>query len=312
MQLIHLSWVACADNRGHLALWLESSMAIKPSSANSKKAVYPYQCDANILEAFAQEFFKGQILKPEKLELMIPCNHEDQPIPSPLISNLCAIEDTEVSTLTPFSVNALNIHQTLSFIKDLNFASYYFDENTQLADDAKFWIAVARELSSLIKHDQYIPFIVATKKRNKVSYAAKWQPLSDEYQRFCKHLAERMPHSACNKVDADSLSVIENFSEIVLTDFVKQTTFAQKHYKQVEGTIIDDALSLKDNAAITESSWKEWKQWYNNLTYDQLGAPFKLVMRLEAPAEEDDQWYLTFLLQAKEDPSSALCDSGIS
>lgn len=303
MQLIHLSWVACADNGSHLALWLESSIAMKPSSAKSKKAVYPYQCDANILEAFAQEFFKGQILKPEKLELMIPCNQEDQPIPSPLISNLCAIEDTEVSTLIPFSVNALNIHQTLSFIKDLNFASYYFDESTQLADDAKFWIAVARELSSLIKHDQYIPFIVATKKRNRVSYAAKWQPLSDEYQRCCKHLAERMPNSACNKVDTDSLSVIENFSENVLTDFVKQTTFAQKHYKQVECTIIEDALSLKDNAAITESRWKEWKQWYNNLTYDQLGAPFKLVMRLEAPTEEGDLWYLTFLLQAKENPS---------
>ena len=319
MKLIHLTWVASADfdNAGHLAMWLESPVHNKndkaqeggkssKSSKSSKNNSYPYQCDAKTLDEFAQEFLKTQILKPSSLEMMIPCNKTDQPVPSPLIANICDIEDREIKSTSTFKIDALNVHQTVSFIKDLNFASFYFDDTIQLADDAKFWIAVSRELSSLIKHDQFIPFVVAAKKRSKVTYTTKWQPLSDDYQRYCKHLAEFMPHAACSIADADSLSVIENFSESVLSDFVRQTAFPQKHYKQVEGTIIDEALSLKENAHITENNWKEWKQWCNNLAYDQLGAPFKLVMRLDAPEKEEegeDEWYLTFLLQSKDDPS---------
>ncbi|WP_150468840.1 DEAD/DEAH box helicase [Cysteiniphilum sp. SYW-8] len=299
MKLIHLVWVASSDtdNNGHLNLWLESPKAL------NKKEAYPYQVDQKMLDEFAQMFFKDHVFKQTKLTMHFPCNKENALIPSPLIANIADIENREVESLVPLMIHTLEIQDALSFVKDLNFASYYFDDNVQLSDDARFWIAVVRELSTLIKHDQYIPYITALKQRTKLNFTMKWQPLSDEYNRHIKHMGQLMPYAACALPYADGLSVIENFSECVLTEFVRQTSFPQKHYNQVEGTIIDQALSLKDKAHITEDQWQLWKQWCNSLAYDQLGAPFKVVMRLDAPQEEDEDWSLAFLLQSKNDLS---------
>ncbi len=104
-----------------------------------------------------------------------------------------------------------------------------------------------------------------------------------------------MPRSACEVVNADG--------ESMLTNLILQTSFAQKHYKQVEGSLIENALVPKRKPKLTPKQYSKWKQWRGNLDYDQLGSPFRLTLRLEAPEQENDKWYLTFLLQSKEDPS---------
>lgn len=299
MKLIHLTLVYPKgfENQSKLVLWLESSQQ------SCRKSFYSYGADNKALDEFVQHNFMSHILKPYKLDLDIPLNKEDQEIPSPLISNMVGIENKSIQYLRSYCINSLEIFNVLSFIKDLNFATFYFDDDIQLADDAKFWIKVVKELSTVIKHDQYIPDIVAAKNKTTTEYGFKWQPLSEDFNKFAKDIGQIMPRSACEALNASGASVIHNFAESMLTNLILQTSFSQKHHKQVENSLIDNALMPKSKMYLTDQGYTNWKQWRNNLNYDQLGSPFKLCLRLEAPEQEHDKWYLTFLLQSKEDPS---------
>lgn len=299
MKLIHLIWHSNPEfnNQGTLNFWIENSHQLKG------KSYYPYQLTSEELRETFDCYFEKQIVKDSKLKLQIPLNKSKQVVPSPIIANLCALEDNEVHSQVLMQLDVLQIDHPLSFLKELNFKSYYFDEDMQLADDARFWIQIAKELSLLIKHDQYIPHFIASKNKRKTNYHVKWQPLSDDYNRCIKHYAKFMPYSACSLNNADALSIVNNFSEVVLTDFVYKTSFPQKHYRQVEGSIIDDAISFNKHLSMTEELWKKWKFWRNNLDYDQYGAAFKLTLRLIAPSEPDESWFLEFLLKSKHDQS---------
>jgi SNF2 family DNA or RNA helicase len=299
MKLIHLTLVYPKgfENQSKLVLWLESSQQSR------RKSFYSYSKDNKALDDFVQHNFVSHILKPHKLDLDIPVNTEDQEIPSPLIANMIDIEDRNIQYVHPHYINSLEIFNALSFIKDLNFATFYFDDDIQLADDAKFWIKVVKELSTVIKHDQYIPDIVAAKNKTKTEYSFKWQPLSEDFNKFAKDIGQIMPRSACEVLNANGASVVHNFAESTLTNLILQTSFTQKHHKQVENSLIDNALMLNSKMHLTDQGYTNWKQWRNNLDYDQLGSPFRLCLRLEAPEQEHDKWCLTFLLQSKEDPS---------
>ena len=299
MKLIHLTLVYPKgfENQSKLVLWLESSQQSR------RKSFYSYSKDNKALDEFVQHNFVSHILKPYKLDLDIPLNKEDQEIPSPLIANMVGIENKSIQCVRPYYINSLEIFNILSFIKDLNFATFYFDDDIQLADDAKFWVKVVKELSTVIKHDQYIPDIVAAKNKTKTEYSFKWQSLSEDFNKFAKDIGQIMPRSACEVLNANGASVIHNFAESMLTNLILQTSFAQKHHKQVENSLIDNALMPKSKMYLTDQGYTNWKQWRNNLNYDQLGSPFRLCLRLEAPEQEHDRWYITFLLQSKEDPS---------
>lgn len=299
MKLIHLTLIYPKgfENQSKLVLWLESSRKSR------RKNFYSYSCDNIALDEFIEQNFPSHILRPYKLELDIPLNKDDKEIPSPLIANTIDLEDKSIQYISPTNINSLVTFNILSFIKDLHFATFYFDYDIQLADDAKFWIKVVKELNTVIKHDQYIPDIVAAKSKSNPEYSFKWEPLSHDFNKFAKEIGSLMPRSACEVVNADGESVVYNFAESMLTNLILQTSFAQKHYKQVEGSLIENALVPKRKPKLTPKQYSKWKQWRGNLDYDQLGSPFRLTLRLEAPEQENDKWYLTFLLQSKEDPS---------
>jgi hypothetical protein len=42
--------------------------------------------------------------------------------------------------MASFVLNVIKIEQPLAFLKELNFLSYYFEDDLQLTDDAKFWL----------------------------------------------------------------------------------------------------------------------------------------------------------------------------
>lgn len=152
MKLIHLTLIYPKgfENQSKLVLWLESSRKSR------RKKFYSYSCDNLALDEFIKQNFPSHILRPYKLELDIPLNKEDEEIPSPLIANTVDLEDKSIQYVSPTNINSLAIFNILSFIKDLHFATFYFDDDIQLADDAKFWIKVVKELNTVIKHDQYI------------------------------------------------------------------------------------------------------------------------------------------------------------
>ena len=301
MKVIHVTWniEKSFKNTGNLYLWVEHHRPIK------KDKYYPHQFNNKLLDGLVKTYLVGVAFSPTTLELDFIVNKKGKYIPSPIISNLIDFQDTEAHSFKKAKLYALKVTSTLNFLKTLNFISYYLDEDIVLGDDAKFWIKMGIELSRLIKYDQYILSIVARKNKAKITYLCKWESLSSEYNIRLQEIARHMPLSSSSMINYDNLSILKNFSEVVLTEFIQQTSFTQKHSKMVEGTVIENALHI-DDFSLDESIWKQWKQWRNNLEYDQLGSPFKLTFRLNAPEEANNLWNIEVLMQSKEDASFML------
>lgn len=326
---------------GSLYLWLEQAKSVDVQStqdnSNAKKIkVYPFQASRESLLAWGGEHFNKTLVERksaptnnitadvaiEQLSVKLPCDQALRAIPSPIIANLSVnthdgaepdeLDDRSVAGLESFVLNAMRIEQPLAFMKELNFQSYYFEEDLQLADDAKFWLKMAAELSAVIQKDQYVPFLIAHK-NPKVEFHSKWQPLSADYQQRLRHIAPLMPFSAClagdslySNSEVEPVAVLQHFSEVVLNGLVNDTLYPNTIQKKLQHSFIGSSFNYSQPHT-TEQEWKSWRLWHNNLSYDQFGAPFHLCFKLnEATSTNANDWGLEVLLQAKDDPSFLL------
>jgi SNF2 family DNA or RNA helicase len=332
MQIIHLFWQQTSNdfnNTGCLYLWLEQAKKLNTKLTQNTKH-YPYQSDAKYLASWFLDHFerfcpvKKQTLnnktvddaKIEQLTVELPCDALKQPIPSPVIANLNNLQESDYAELAPFILNVIPIDKPLAFLKELNFQSYYFENDSiedelQLADDAKFWLKMAAELSQVIQNDQYIPFLIAQKVGKKTQFHSKWQPLSADYQQRLQQIAPLMPFSAClandvslhNSAELDPIALLQHFSQVVLNHLISDTHYPSTVYKQFQDSVIESSIDFTQ-PSVSEQEWKSWRQWHNNLNYDQFGSPFQLCFRLnEATSINGADWGLEVLMQAKVDPS---------
>lgn len=328
MQIIHLFWRQISNdfnNTGCFYLWLEQA---KKNTHSKKSEHYPFQADkTSLIDWFGVHFktflpVKKQTLTKktlhdattEELTVQLPYDQTNQPIPSPIIANLTAnVDAAEESTyagMANFLLHAIKIDQPLAFLKELNFQSHYFEDDVQLADDAKFWLKMAVELSFIIKKDQYIPFLIAKKVKTKTEFHSKWQPLSANYQQRLQQIAPLMPFSASladgslhKNTDLLPIAVLQHFSEVVLNQQISSTAYPNTVHKQLQKSFIGNSLNVNQQP-ISEQEWILWQVWHNNLNYDQFGSPFQLCFRLnEATSNNGVDWSLEILLQAKADPS---------
>ena len=301
MQLIHLFWQPSHsdfNNVGHLYLWVEHQDKISTSG------FYPYQLSAsNFIEFTSNQLKMNSSF--ENIEVSLPCNAKGEATTSPIIANLNNLEDNLGVSYSSFTLDTIQVDNPISFLKELNFQSYHFEDDIILADDAKFWIKMAYELSHIIKQDQYIPALVAHKDKTKTQYHAKWQMISAQYEQRLKMIAEHMPFAAClgDFSHFDPQSALLHFSDVMLNELVSSTPYTQKNIKSVEHTFIEKMLSHQ-SVFIDDPSYKSWKLWQNNLKYEQFGADFQLCFKLhEAKNQEATDWGIELLLQSKNDPS---------
>nr|WP_112351378.1 DEAD/DEAH box helicase [Shewanella benthica]SQH74553.1 conserved protein of unknown function [Shewanella benthica] len=301
MQLIHLFWQpdnSAFNNTGQMYLWVESQNEI------TSPGFYPYQLDSSSFMGFSTTQLKMNSAFDE-VDIWLPCNAKGEATASPVIANINNLDDNQCTTFKPFILNVIEVDDPIGFLKELNFQSYHFEETLILADDAKFWIKMAYELSHMIKQDQYIPALVAQKGTAKTQYHTKWQTLSSEYHHRLKMISSHMPHSAClgDFTGYDTLSALHHFSDVSLNQLIAATPYSQKNIKSVEGTFIAQTLSHQTQN-IDANTFKAWKLWQNNLVYDQFGADFTLCFKLlEASDQHEGDWGLELLLQSKRDPS---------
>ncbi|HAU0031601.1 TPA: DEAD/DEAH box helicase [Legionella pneumophila] len=304
LNIIHLFWDPTTGfyNDGKFVIWIES-----PNSNKVKGNNYPYQPDKAELMRLCDTWFASHINSYEKKEVILPCNEQGQPIPSSVIANLSGLNDLVITRHTPWVLQIAWVKEPLAFLRDLNFQHHYFEDTVQLGYDAQFWISVGLELSKLINKDHYIPAFVAKKDKNRTEYYAKWQSLSHDYQKKLSILADKMPLSAClsETLINQPFSVLNHFTEVTLNTLLNSTSYTKQLEKLTEDSCIE--LHLKGamkSIALSESVWKDWKSWKNNLDYDQFGAPFYVCFRLNEPDKHEAAiWTIEVLLQAKSDPS---------
>ncbi|MEH6446848.1 MAG: SNF2 helicase-associated domain-containing protein, partial [Oceanospirillaceae bacterium] len=327
MQLIHLFWqptLAAFDNSGQLYLWIEQANIKHSHGVSSARTTsandYPYQAGSQKLIDFSVEFLGNvqQQLTPCQLPVQLPCNAEGDAIASPLITNITDLKDCKFAAFKCFSLNVLQVSQPLAFLKELNFTSYHFDDDTMLAGDALFWIKMAYELSDVIKKDQYVPKLFLAKNStnkaidsspipvNKVEkYHTKWQLVSASYSERLSLIAKHMPSSAClgEFSDFEQESTLHHFSDVLLNEIVNNTSFTQKTYKSVSNSFVEQALD-SNISDVSDDAAKATQLWQNSLHADQFGNAFVICFKLlEASAENSNDWGLELLLQSKVDPS---------
>lgn len=327
MQIIHLFWQQTShdfNNSGCLYLWLEQA-EIPDSKQPQEGDLYPYQANIKQLTTWFSDNFKHFLPVKKRVgnkityhdvaikqhTLALPCNKKKQAVPSPIIANLSDLDDSDYADMANFTLNVIKIEAPLAFLKDLNFQSYYFSDDMQLADDAIFWLKMASELSQMIKQDQYIPFVVAQKENKKTHFHSKWQPLSSDYQQRLQQIAPLMPFSASladstlpKGMQLDAMGVLAHFSEVLLNTLINGTRYPNTVHKKLQDNFIGNSLDTTATTGIDKPKWTSWRVWHNNLNYDQFGSPFNLCFRLvEATTIHGDDWGLEVLLQAKTDLS---------
>ncbi|WP_299010377.1 DEAD/DEAH box helicase [uncultured Shewanella sp.] len=301
MKLIHLFWHSSNsdfNNLGKLYLWIEHKNKITTPD------FYPYQLASDCFIDFVSKELKLSSSF-EETEVSLPCNVKGEAVVSPIIANLNNLEDNLGVNYQSFILDAIEVDDPISFLKELNFKSYHFEDDMCLAGDAKFWIKMAYELSHVIKQDQYIPALIAQKKSINTQYHPKWQIISSQYQDRLKMIAEHMPLSGClgDFSHFDPFSALVHFSDVILNTLVSLTPHTQKTFKSVEHSLIQPLLN-HERLSIDAHTYKQWRSWKNNLEYDQFGADFQLCFKLhQADPHEQADWGLELLLQSKQDPS---------
>lgn len=301
MKIIHVFYAQNTDgffNDGQLHLWIETNQRL------NMKGYYPYQLKANELS----DWFQTNISLSKKTAITkanFPCNRSNDAIPSPLICNYCDIEDTNHKKIDSFSLNTIEIETPLHILKSLNFLKYYLDDDVSIADDAKFWILAAQELTNIIKYDQYTPLIVATKEKKTVKYFRKYHPLSSELDNKIQVLAKAMPISAYigNMFSSNKEELMKHFNEYMLTQLIETTTYSKKLLNDAKDTTFAQMLESRV-LDINESEYIKWQNWTNNLSHDLYGAPFNICFRLNSATDEGrNDWSLEILMQSKKDLS---------
>ena len=300
MQLLHLFYSTQHgfNNHGTLNFWVESSQA-------SKSLSYSYQIRKELLLDLANELFcPDSALSVDTCAINIPCNKSGNPIPSPIIANINNISDRQIVSFKPFKIHVVKLANSIPNLKQLHFKSHYFEKNRQLAADAHFWVNITNNVCGGIKKNQYIPELVAEDAKE-TKYHTRWGLISSEFHETIRKQVDIMPYSAffCKSLDYDRRGVIEHYANNVLNQLIKHTPITNRLHKLVEGTFVDDALTLSTSNQ-NEGAWKQWKLWRNNLSYDQFGSPFQLCFRLNAARDErGDDWSLEILMQSKDQPS---------
>ena len=306
LYIIHLFWQQLNDNfvnKGQFYLWVETQ------NSTNKKNFYPYQLKSNTLQNWFKQEFQLTVRTDETL-VALPCNKSGLAVPSPIIGNLNDLQDVQPTDYRSFTLNTILIEAPIKFLKELNFKSYYLEENCKLSDDCRFWLNMAYELSAMIKKDQYIPCLVAEKVKNQIRYYSKWEPMSLEFQSKIEKIAKLMPLSASlsESTYVNPVSVLQHFSEAALTDFIATTCYSQKTIKLFDNTFIQHGFAQNyfnpEYFDLPDSIWKDWKIWKNNLAYDQFGVPFQVCFRLNSATDSHtNNWSLQVLIQSKSDPS---------
>ncbi len=325
MKLIHLFWQArcdCIDNEsidnggfdntGALYLWIESSHYRK------KAGCYWYQSDSKSLKETCGELL-SITARPEAATVLMPCNQQGHPIPSPVIANLCDLDDAKSCRYEKQKLNVVEITRPIEFLKQLNFKSFHFDDDVRLADDAKFWIKFVYELIDTIKQDLYVPMLIKPenprgKRRHSAntSFQTKWQWIDATFHNRIRQIAPCMPFSAClgDFSRFDAVSALSHFSDVCLNQLVIQTAFTQKALKGVADTIIQSSIN-GGTAYSDDEQYHHWHTWFGRFESEQQGVEFNLCFKLlEASNGLGDDWGLDIQLQSKSDPSFSLslCD----
>lgn len=267
MNIIHVFWSPILDgeeNRGQFYLWVESSTQYKQQN------LHPYQMKhedlAELILSMKWDKQRKKLIDP--ITVQFPSDNKGEALLSPLIANLCNLDDRSYFKHVPHTLQVLRIENPFSFLKELNYQQFSFEENTILGEDTKFWIQMLCDFSHVVKKDDYIPAIVALnnpleKRINHLTYRNQWEIISADFDARLQQLADAMPLSACLGLFSNyhKASALHHVADVLINELLTTTRFSKKIDKDITGTAIDGCfIGYNKSDIVDDSDWIALKE----------------------------------------------------
>ena len=231
------------------------------------------------------------------------------PCPS---SSLIAETPAGEAQLAPWQVTAIPlVWETMTALLSACIAHPVLAPGIIAGDDLRYWATALRYAASLVARQMYLPGIVESDS----AYHARWEPVfAGEDAARLNSLAAGMPAVARAMGMADAppdtpaTCMLEAFISSTVDLLVRPagtagtpTKFASVHDQWLAALRAPDGRLPGDRVEWARLS-AEVQRWRAPLALS-LAAPYRLLFRLEEPADDDDPWQVRYLLQPVDDPS---------
>ncbi len=315
MLILHCLWMD-----GDFFIWGEDDttpLCIKMKGRPPKdtsRYEFPYLAGTQALECILKLFDETYVQREAVARLIVPTG-KYLPTNSPMFID--EFEDRPYR-LSPWKVKGVKVSASL-FIEKLapkteSDLDIMLPEDVYLADDFLYWLRCGKFLLRLLCRQKFIPAI-AVEGGN--AYAI-WQPVLEEPEdiKLMKELIRCMP-LVCRGVMAngDTDIRLKNGKDIII-DFLKTAMDRIIREWTVNMTLEENKVPIErlwlialhnlDNHVKTPmESLKEFIEQFTSWTQPliQSRSAFRTCFRLEEPTEGSDDWYISFHLQAMDEPT---------
>jgi SNF2 family DNA or RNA helicase len=298
------------QDSGGILFWLETSDVPAPkqmrTGKKAKSRLHPFCADTGTLRNIPDLDGASR-----SITLRLPAVKET-PLPSPQLIHSWNL-DFKSPELSSFLVNGIWMRPEKAILSLLTYSAQQSDPITSRsaapAPDLHYWSMVSALVLETLAAQKLVPVIV----NEENGCFARWLPVLDSPRDAArlKQLENAMPavcRAALPDLSPKNLlaSFLNTFSDALAREWGKSA--APKFFS--DGSTADRWMGalFSENAIVNLSQAQaqnlaaSHKAWMRNL-HVAGDAAFRIAFRLEAPALQQQPWYLHYLIQAKDDPS---------
>jgi SNF2 family DNA or RNA helicase len=302
MPILHAHY--SPDDPG-LTFWAENADALPPKPQRGRVAKNP-KPQPHPFCISSKELRQNLAGETRKIALRLPAVR-GIPLPSPQLIHNWELE-TENPILATFVVDGIFCPAETALAVLLTFASPRPDSSASFSPSPvlRYWSLAASLVLESLAAQKFIPTIVDKQ--------ARWQAILDSPKDAARltQLAEAMPpicRAELPEISPKQLlnNFINTFCDALIRAWgrdaapsLSRTDDSPAHHWLAALFAPDATLKLTANQAYSLTSG--YRAWMRNL-HVAGDAAFRIAFRLEAPALQNQDWQLHYLIQAKDDPS---------
>ncbi|GAB5491293.1 MAG: DEAD/DEAH box helicase [Phototrophicaceae bacterium] len=298
MHILHGTWLA---EEKLFALWGEDT-TIDPQYQKGRRgqtAPHPYSVSQGMWLRYLDRFMTDPQPDGMSTTIWLPGLYK-HPQPSLIARQHGAkLADTAPEMLAwRIDVILLNINDALDFFLQI-------PNDTQgsfrLGEDLQLWKQVSLLALNCLAEGRYLPSLSQQGRQ----FRAYWQAMPDPS--LLRQIAENMP-AICRAMVEDisqapqATYLLNHYLSTAVDDFVRNTYAQAKRPPQpwLKALTGIDPI-LKGDFKSHQALYRAWEEWRSRLAGES--GSFRIAFRLSEPPADSDVWTLTYLLQARDDPS---------
>src|SRR5579884_62548 len=175
------------------------------------------------------------------------------------------------------------------------------------APDLSYWATALRFAGALASRQQFLPDLV----RGDAGFHARWRaaPVGRDDERRSALAASMPPAARVFAADVSAVRLLTEFLDTMIDALVRQSAGQRRlgndtvHDRWIAALYSRDGIVAGDESDLSALA-RQIHEWRRPVAIS-TASPFRVCFRLEEPqpGEQDDNWRVRYLLQARHDPS---------